>query len=198
MGGSNFHLLFSETPGELQLLVTTGQCGPFNFWISWDRLTSDTRIVSNRTYTISRGELVFINIKSDLTIDCSNLEKYATAIRLQSQDDKDMNVVGVHIGQNQSINGVLVIPKIETKSGTYEYFASSASKGHSQTNASFLEFVTTEPNITVTLTAVTNMTMLFGNRSLLVEGNSYTDTIMKEGLSLVGTANSDIWKETYF
>ena len=69
---------------------------------------------------------MFINIPSDLTIDCSNPEKHATAIRLQSQDDKDINVVGSHIGQNDFINGVLVFPKIETKSGTYEYFALSA------------------------------------------------------------------------
>ena len=193
MGGSNFHLLFCETLSELQLLVTTGVCEPFNFWISWDRLTSGTRSASNNvTYTISRGELMFINIPSDLTMDCSNPEKHATAIRLQSQDDKDINVVGSHIGQNDSINGVLVFPKIETKSGTYEYFALSSSKGDSQTNESFIGFVTTEPNTTVTLTVVTNMTMLFGNISLLVEGNSYTDTIVKEGLSSVGTANSDL------
>ena len=192
MGGSNFHLLFCETPSELQLLVTTGMYEPFNFSISWDRLTSSTRNVSNITYTISRGELVFINIESDLTINCWNPEKHATAIHLQSQDDKDINVVGVHIEQNDSINGVLLFPKIETKSGTYEYFALSASLGHSQKNESFIGFVTTEPNTTVTLTVVANMTMLFGNISLLVEGNSYTDTIAKEGLSLLGTANSDL------
>ena len=192
MSGGNYHLLFCETPSELQLLVTTGMCEPFNFWISWDRLTSDTRIVSNITYTISRGELVFINIPSDLTINCSNPEKHATTIRLQSQIDKDINVVGVHIGQNEFINGVLVFPKIETISGTYEYFALSVSKGHSQTNESFIGFVTTEPNTTVTLTVVTNMTMLFGNVSLLVEGNSYTDIFANEGLSVVGTANSDL------
>ena len=192
MAGSNFHLLFCETPSELQLLVTTGICEPFNFWISWDRLTSNTRIVSNITYPISRGELVFLNIRSDLTINCSNPEQQGTAIRIQSQDDKDINIVGVHIGQNDSIKGVLVFPKIETKSRAYEYFALSASKGHSQTNESFVGFVTTEPNTTVTLTVVTNMTMLFGNISLLVEGNSYTDTIVKEGLSLVGTATSDL------
>ena len=189
MGGSNFHLLFCETPSELQLLVTTGLSERFNFWISWDRLTSTTK--SNITYRISRGELVFINIRRYLTIDCSNPEKHATAIRLQSQDGKDINVVGVH-REFYSINGVLVFPKIETKSRTYEYFALSASKGHSQTNESFIGFVTTEPNTTVILKVVTNMTMLFGNISLLVEGNSYTDTIVKEGLSLVGTANSDL------
>ena len=65
-------------------------------------------------------------------------------------------------------------------------------KGTVKTNESFIGFVTTEPNTTVILKVVTNMTMLFGNISLLVEGNSYTDTIVKEGLSLVGTANSDL------
>ena len=82
--------------------------------------------------------------------------------------------------------------KLRQKTGTYEYFALSASEGHSQTNGSFIGFVTTEPNTTVTLTVVTNMTMLFGNISLLVEGNSYTNIIANKGLSLVGTANSDL------
>ena len=189
MGSSNYHLLFCETPSELQLLVTTGICEPFNFWISWDRVSSETRI-SNRTYTISRGELVFINLPNYLTINCSNPSNIDTGIRIQSQDEKEINVV--HVIGNESINGVLLFPKIETKSGTYEYYALSACKGHSQTNGSFIGFVTTEPNTTVTLTIVTNMTMLFGNISLLVEGNSYTDTIATEGLSLVGTASSDL------
>ena len=162
-------------------------CEPFNIVISWDGPYYDYE-----KYRISRGKLLFINIQSEWTINCSNPGKNATAIRIQSQDDKDINVIGVHVGQNQSINGVLVFPKIETKSGAYEYFVLSASKGHSQTNESFIGFVTTEPNTTVTLTVVTNMTMLFGNISLLVEGNSYTDTIVKEGLSSVGTANSDL------
>ena len=191
MDGSNFHLLFCETPSKIQLLVTTDMCEPFNFWFSWNTLTSNTSIVSNTMYTISRGELMFINIPSDLTIDCSNPEKHDTAIHLQSQADKEINVVGVHIGQNQSINGVLVFPKIVTKSRSYEYFALSTNEGHSQTNESFIGFVTTEPNTTVTLTVVTNLTMVFGNLSLLVEDNNYTDTIVKEGLSL-GTANSDL------
>ena len=123
-------------------------------------------------------------------INCSNPPKIDTGIRIQSQDEKEIHVV--HVIENETINGVLLFPKIETKTGTYEYFALSASEGHSQTNGSFIGFVTTEPNTTVTLTVVTNMTMLFGNISLLVEGNSYTNIIANKGLSLVGTANSDL------
>ena len=131
MGGSNFHLLFCETPSELQLLVTTGLFETVQLLDFLGTVLTSTN-KSNITYVISRGELVFINIRSDLTINCSNPEKHATAIRLQPQDGKDIYVVGVHIGENDSINGVLVFPKIETKSRTYEYFALSASKGHSQ------------------------------------------------------------------
>ena len=160
-------------------------CEPFNIVIS------EYGQFYNQ-YRISRGKLLFINIQSEWAINCSNPGKNATAIRIQSQDDKDINVIRVHVGQNQSINGVLVFPKIETISRAYEYFALSASKKHSETNGSFIGFVTTETNTTVTLTVVTNTTMLFGNISLLVEGNSYTDTIVEEGLSSVGTAHSDL------
>ena len=195
--GSEFHLLFGPnlfTSGkdfDTQILVTTDESEPVNFWISWNKTITRPSTQSNTTHTVSRGEVVIIDIPHMLSINSNNPHTPDIGIQLQSQGGKELTVVGVN-EQQASTDAFLVFPKIETKSKTYEYFALSVDKGPFPNIRSFFGFVTTEPDTTITITPVTTISTSFVGFSVLLRGRNYTATVSAAGTSVAGTATSDL------
>ena len=195
--GSEFYFLFGPnlfTPGEefdTQILVTTNESGPVNFWISWNKIMSRPNARSNTTHTVSRGEVEIIDIPHALTINTRNPRTPDIGIQLQSQDGKKLTVVGVNEKQ-ASTDAFLVFPKFETKSKTYEYFALSVDRGPFSNINSFFGFVTTEPDTTITITPVTRILTFFVRFPVLLRGRNYTATVPAAGTSVAGIATSDL------
>ena len=194
--GSEFHFLFGPNlfaPGkefDTRILVTTNESEPVNFWISWDKRMRPTA-KSNTTHTVSRGEVEIIDIPHVLSINSNNPRTPDIGIQLQSQDGKELTVVGVN-EQQASTDAFLVFPKIETKSKTYEYFALSVNRGPFSNIRSFFGFVTTEPDTTITITPVTTINTRFVTFGVLLRGRNYTATVSAAGTSVPGTAASDL------
>ena len=195
--GSEFYFLFGPnlfTPGtefDTQILVTTNESGPVNFWISWNKVITRPMAKSNTTHTVSRGEVKIINIPHALSINSNNPRTPDIGIQLQSQDGKELTVVGVN-EQQASTDAFLVFPKIETKSKTYEYFALSVDRGPFANIRSFFGFVTTEPDTTITITPVTTISTFFVRFGVLLRGTNYTATVSAAGTSVAGTATSNL------
>ena len=133
---------------------------------------------------------MLIDIPHVLSIDTNNHRTTDIGIQLQSQDGKQLTVVGVNEGRS-STDAFLVFPKIETKSKTYEYFALSVD-GLFLNIKSFFGFVTTEPYTKITITPVTRIDTYLVRFSVLDGGKNYTETISAAGTSVAGTASSDI------
>ena len=194
--GSEFYFLFGPNlfqPGgrfDTCILVTTDESGPVHFWIAWDKRTSPTA-PTNTSHTVSRGEVEIINIPHALSIDTNNPRTPNIGIQLQSQDGKQLTVVGVNENQ-ASTDAFLVFPKFETKSKTYEYFALSVDRGPFSNTKSFFGFVITEPDTTITITPVTRIDTLFVRFAVLLNVRHYTATIPAAGTSVAGTALSDL------
>ena len=196
--GSEFHLLFGPNlfargvEFDTQILVTTDEPEPVNFWVAWDKRTFPST-KSNTTHTVSRGKVAIIDIPHVLSIDTNNPRTPDIGIQLQSQDGKKLTVVGVN-EQEASTDAFLVFPKIETKSKTYEYFALSVDRGPFSNVKSFFGFVTTEPDTTITITPVTRIFTLFVSFTGLDRGRNYTATVPAAGTSVAGTctATSDV------
>ena len=176
---------------DTQILVTTNESEPVNFWISWNKRITRPMAQSNTTHTVSRGEVEIIDIPHVLSINSNNPRTPDIGIQLQSQGGKELTVVGVN-EQQASTDAFLVFPKIETKSKTYEYFALSVDKGPFSNIRSFFGFVTTEPDTTITITPVTTIATFFVRFSVLQSGRNYTATVSAAGTSVAGTATSDI------
>ena len=191
--GSEFHILFGPNSGSVldtQILVTTDESEPVNFWVFWDKRTSP-KTKSNTTHTVSRGKVVLIDIPRVLSINMICPPTPDIGIQLQSQDGKQLTVVGVN-EMLFSTDAFLVFPKIETKSKTYEYFALSADRGPFQNMKSFFGFVTTEHDTKITITPVTRIDTIFVKFLVFDSGRNYTETIPAAGTSVAGTASSDI------
>ena len=134
---------------------------------------------------------MLIDIPNALSINANNPRTPDIGIQLQSQDGKQLTVVGVNEKQ-ASTDAFLVFPKIETKSKTYEYFTLSVDKGPFSNIKSFFGFVTTEHDTTITITPVTRIDTFFVTFAVLLSGINYTATIPTAGYSVAGTASSDL------
>ena len=183
--GSEFHFLITNPWNEI--LVSTDESEPVNFWVYWNKRTHP-RTQSHTTHTVSRGKSVLIDIPDVLSVILNYPGTPADiGIQLHSQDGKQLTVL-----QGESFRPLLisdtffVFPKIETKSKTYEYFALSIWR------ADFFGFVTTEPHTTITITPVTNITTFFVVFHSLVRGKNYTATVPAAGTSVIGHASSDL------
>ena len=176
---------------DTQILVTTNESEPVNFWISWDRRITRPGTQSNTTHTVSRGKVEIIDIPHVLSINSNNPRTPDIGIHLHSQGGKQLTVVGVN-EQQASTDAFLVFPKIETKSKTYEYFALSVDRGPFSNIRSFFGFVTTEPDTTIIITPVTTISTFFVRFGVLLRGRNYTATVSAAGTSVAGTATSDL------
>ena len=195
--GSEFHILFGPnlfTSGEefdTQILVTTSEPEPVDFWVLWNKTVTYPRVKSNTTYSVSRGRVETIDIPHALSINKANPRTPDIGIQLQSQGGKQLTVVAVN-EKEATTDAFLVFPKVETKSKTYEYFALSVDRGPFSNIKSFFGFVTTEPNTTITITPVTTMTTWFIGFHHLLSGRNYSGTVSAAGTSVAAVATSDL------
>ena len=176
--GSEFWLAVppNKIPGDASrdeftplFYVTTDEDTPVPFTVRF-RLTG-----TPSSYMATKGEIVKIEVPADLKINEQNLLAQGNdmSILIQSTDGRNLIVYG-HNEEIASTDAFLALPKFETKTGTYEYYAMSV--GDSDQFAGplvgFVVIVINEDNTDVRVTPTQNVVTFFGINTLITAGDT--------------------------
>ena len=172
--------------------MTTDEEETVSFWVAYNEISgSQATGVVNNSYTVQKGNETQITIPRSLEISGDGwVSDYLKTITIKASDDKLLTVVGVN-EESASIAAFLALPKIVTKTGTYEYFVMSAVSGifPGLTDAQpFFAIITNEDNTTITInpTDLVFVPAFAPGIFLLDIGDETTATIPDKGFLVAG------------
>ena len=194
--GNEFLVAFGPNQGnslDPSLLVTTDEEETVSFWVAYNEIaeTMATGVVNN-TYTVQIGNLTRVTIPRDLEISGNFRNNLFKTIIIKASDDKLLTVVGVN-EESASTDAFLALPKIVTKTGTYEYFvmsAESSSLSGSTGARSFFAIITNEDDTTITINPKAVVRVPFAP-SRFLPGRETTATILNKGTIIAGVNRTD-------
>ena len=124
---------------------------------------------------VTKGEIVKIEVPSDLKINYQNLRGQGNdmSILINATDGRNLIVYG-HNEEMASTDAFLALPKFQTTSGIYEYYAMSV--GDSDQFAGplvgFVVIVINEDNTDVRVTPTQNVVTFFGINTFITAGDT--------------------------
>ena len=149
--------------------MTTDEDTPVPFIVRF-RLTG-----TPSSYMATKGEIVKIEVPDDLKINHANLvgQRNDMSILINSTDGRNLIVCG-HNEEASSTDAFLALPKFETKTGTYEYYAMSVgdSDQFAGTLVGFVVIVINEDNTDVRVTPTQNVATFFGINTAINAGET--------------------------
>ena len=123
----------------------------------------------------TKGEITKIEVPADLKINHANLlgQGNDMSILINSTDGRNLIVYG-HNEETSSTDAFLALPKFETKTGTYEYYAMSVgdSDQFAGTLVGFVVIVINEDNTDVRVTPTQKVVTFFGTNTLINAGDT--------------------------
>ena len=194
--GNEFQLAFGPNFGnsfDPILLVTTHEAGTVSFWVAYNTITEGrvTRIV-NSTYTVEKGNNTRIALPRNNDVSDSITNKLYKAITIKASDDKLLTVVGVN-EESASTDAFLALPKIVTKTGTYEYFVMSAESSNlpgSTGVRSFFAIITNEDDTTITINPKDRVRVPFAP-GMFSPNHESLATVANKGTIIAGVSRTD-------
>ena len=195
--GNEFLVAFGPNQGDSldpSLLVTTDEEETVSFWVAYNEILG-TRVtgVINNTYTVQKGGEIRITIPRSNEISGSRNSDSSKTITIKASDDKLLTVVGVN-EEPASTDAFLALPKIVTKTGTYEYFVMSAESSNlaGSTGArSFFAIITNEDDTTITINPKAVITVNFAPGRFFPNRET-TATIANKGTLIAGVSRTDL------
>ena len=149
--------------------MTTDEDSPVPFTVRF-RLTG-----TPSSYNATKGEIVKIEVPADLKINEQNLLAQGNdmSILIQSTDGRNLIVYG-HNEETSSTDAFLALPKFETKTGTYEYYAMSVGDSDQFEGklVGFVVIVINEDNTDVRVTPTENVVTFFGTNTVINAGDT--------------------------
>ena len=149
--------------------VTTDEDTPVPFIVRF-RLTG-----TPSSHMATKGEIVKIEVPAELKINHAILigQGNDMSILIKSTDGRNLIVYG-HNEETSSTDAFLALPKFETKTGTYEYYAMSVgdSDQFAGTLVGFVVIVINEDNTDVRVTPTQNVVTFFGTNTLINAGDT--------------------------
>ena len=196
--GNEFLIAFGPNQGaslDTSLLVTTDEEETVSFWVAYNEILGNrvTGVVINNTHTVQKGGETRITIPRSNEISGSFTIDPSKTITIKASDDKLLTVVGVN-EESASTDAFLALPKIVTKTGTYEYFvmsAESSSLSGSTGARSFFAIITNEDDTTITINPKDIIRVPFAP-GRFIPGRETAATIANKGTLIAGVSRTDL------
>ena len=196
--GNEFLVAFGPNQGDSldpSLLVTTDEEETVSFWVAYNEILGNrvTGVVINNTHTVQKGGETRITIPRSNEISGSFTIDPSKTITIKASDDKLLTVVGVN-EESASTDAFLALPKIVTKTGTYEYFvmsAESSSLSGSTGARSFFAIITNEDDTTIAINPKAVIRVPF-RPGIFRPNVETTATIANKGTIIAGVSRTDL------
>ena len=175
--------------------MTTGEEETVSFWVAYNEILGNrvTGVVINNTYTVQKGGEIRITIPRSNEISGSFTIDPLKTITIKASDDNLLTVVGVN-EESTSTDAFLALPKIVTKTGTYEYFVMSAESSNipgATAARSFFAIITNEDDTTITINPKAVIRVPFAP-GIFRPNIETTATIANKGTIIAGVSRTDL------